>query len=185
MNWKSGLALFATIGLFTCTAAANNLVITNVSLENVVNGTADIEFDMSWDNSWRTSWTEAGGTIGVTNWDGVWMFAKWRQSGGLWRHVMLTNSGHTATGETTIEVADDGGGQILGAFVYRPVEGSGSVTCSNMSLHWGYLSDGLASTSELDLAVFGVEMVYTPEGAFSLGPATAGRSPATSTATTM
>ena len=98
--------------LFPAQSPANNLSISAVSLIDAGvpgGGKADIQFDMSWENSWHESWTETGGTINVTNWDAVWVFAKYRQNGGLWKHVMLTATGHTPSGGTVIDVADDGG----------------------------------------------------------------------------
>ena len=168
---KTTFALFFSLGwsLLLLDAQANNLSITNLSLVNVTNGSADIQFDLSWDNSWRTSWSDNGDTVTVTNWDAAWVFAKFRQSGGLWKHVMLTESNHTATGGTVIDVAMDDGGTNLGAFVYRPVEGAGSVTCEQMRLHWNYAASGLSGTNDVDIAVMGIEMVYIPEGPFSLG----------------
>ncbi|MBU0676848.1 MAG: hypothetical protein KJ626_01920 [Verrucomicrobia bacterium] len=161
------VACLCAVALIT-TVSANNLVITNVSLENVTNGAADIQFDMSWDNSWRTSWTDNGGSVGVTNWDAVWVFAKYRQSGGLWKHAQLTVSNHTATGGTIIETSNDGGSH-LGAFVYPAAESSGTRTCNDMAIKWNYSVGGLGGTNEVDIVIMGIEMVYIPEGSFSLG----------------
>lgn len=162
-------SLFTALLCAPLAASANNLQISNVSLTNASGGQADIQFTMSWDNSWHESWTETGGTISITNWDAVWVFAKYRQNGGLWKHVRLNATGHTPAGGTAIEVADDGGGQRLGAFVHRAAAGSGTVTCPNMRLHWDLAAQGIASPADLDISVFGVEMVYIPEGAFYLG----------------
>jgi formylglycine-generating enzyme required for sulfatase activity len=147
----------------------NNLSIRDVALVNTGGGEADIEFTMSWDNSWHESWTDNGGTVSVTNWDAVWVFAKYRQTGGLWKHVRLAATGHTATGGTVIDLADNGGGERMGAFVHRSTAGAGTVTCANMRLHWNLAASGINSPADIDLTVMGVEMVYIPEGSFSLG----------------
>lgn len=160
--------LAAVLCLLPALAGANNLVITNVTIDNVTNGTADVVFDLSWDNSWRTNWTDNGETVTVTNWDAAWVFAKFRRSGQLWKHVMLTESGHVATGGTVIEVPDDDGTR-LGAFVYRAATGAGAVTCAAMSLKWDFWASGLAGTNEVDVSVMGIEMVCVPQGTFSLG----------------
>ena len=115
-------ALAALLATVTC-GLANNLNISGVSLIDAGGGQADIQFTMSWDNSWHESWTETGGTINVTNWDAVWVFAKYRQNGGLWKHVKLTAAGHTPTGGTVIDIPDDGGGTHLGALVHRDANG--------------------------------------------------------------
>ena len=168
-RYALGTLIVCAAALLAAPCMANNLVVTNVALSIAGGGQADIQFDLSWDNSWRSSWSDNGDTITVTNWDAAWVFVKFRRSGQLWHHVMLTTTGHTATGGTAIDVADDGGGQRLGAFVYRSAEGSGSTTCTAMRLRWDYAASGLAGTNEVDLAVFAVEMVYIPEGPFSLG----------------
>jgi hypothetical protein len=79
------IALLA-YALSSLSCFANNLSITDVTLSNPSGGQADVQFTMSWDNSWHEIWTESGGTIAVTNWDAVWVFAKYRQNGGLWQH---------------------------------------------------------------------------------------------------
>jgi hypothetical protein len=151
------------------TCLANNVSISGVTLANASAGQADIQFTLSWDNSWNETWTESGGSVTVTNWDAIWVFAKYRQNGGLWKHVRLTATGHTATGATVIDVADDGGGKRLGAFVRRNATGSGTVTCTNMRLHWDLAAAGLPSADDIDITVMGVEMVYISQGAFYLG----------------
>jgi hypothetical protein len=77
--------------------------------------------------------------------------------------------GNTATGGTAIDVADDGGGRRLGALVHRTANGSGTVTCANMKLHWDLAAADIPSPDDIDLTVMGVEIVYIPEGAFYLG----------------
>lgn len=162
---------FATIALALLSAPcrANDLNISAVSLIDAGGGKADIQFTMSWKNSWHESWTETGGSINVTNWDAAWVFAKYRQNGGLWKHVVLTGAGHTPTGGTAIDVPDDGGGTRLGVFVHRSATGTGTVTCTNMRLRWDLAAAGIPSPDDIDVTVLAVEMVYIPEGAFYLG----------------
>lgn len=149
--------------------SGNNLTIGNLSLDDAGAGQVEIQFDMNWDNSWHETWTESGGTISITNWDAVWVFAKYRQNGGLWRHVMLAPDSHTATGGTVIEVADDGDGRRLGAFVHRSAAGSGTTTCTAMRLRWDLAAAGIPSAEDLDITVMGIEMVHIPGGAFRVG----------------
>ncbi len=165
---KKGVVGFLSVLGLLSSSSANNLAITNVSLENVGATSADIEFDLSWDNSWRTTWSDNGDTVTVTNWDAVWVFIKFRQSGGLWQHALLTAGGHTASGGTLVQPADDSGVR-LGAFVYPAADSAGSRTCTDMALRWDFAASGLSGTNEVDLAVMGIEMVYIPEGPFSLG----------------
>lgn len=163
------LAVAGAALLWPFVCEGNNLSIANVTLVDAGGGQADIQFTLSWDNSWHESWTESGGTIAVTNWDAAWVYAKFRQNGGLWKHVMLAAAGHTPTGGTVIDVADDGGGTHLGAFVHRSATGTGTVNCTNMRLRWDLAAAGIGSPNDIDVTVMGVEMVYIPEGAFFIG----------------
>ncbi|MCP5537461.1 MAG: SUMF1/EgtB/PvdO family nonheme iron enzyme [Akkermansiaceae bacterium] len=167
--YKHIRVLATVIAFAPAVGLANNLQISNVSIVNPSAGQADIQFTLSWDNSWHETWTEAGGTISVTNWDAVWIFAKYRQNGGLWKHVHFTATGHTATGGTVIEVPHDGDGARPGAFVRRNATGTGTVTCTDMKLHVDIAAAGLPSADDIDISVMGIEMVYIPTGAFHLG----------------
>lgn len=148
---------------------ANNATLTNLTLTGVTATTADIEFDLSWENSWRLSWSDDGGATTVENWDAVWVFAKYREQGGSWKHAWLSSSGHTATGGSVIDIASNGGITNVGAFVYRSATGSGTMNCSNMRLRWNMAANGLSGTDNIDLSVHAIEMVYIPQGAFHLG----------------
>ncbi len=149
---------------------ANNLQINNVSLVDAGGNQAKIQFDISWDNSWHESWTENGGATSITNWDAAWVFVKYRQSGGLWKHVKLETTGHTATGGSVIETAADlGDGRCMGVFLHRSGTGSGTFSCPGTQLLWDIAAEGLPTDDEIDLTVIGIEMVYIPEGAFYLG----------------
>lgn len=147
---------------------ANNLVLTNLALVNVAGGAADVEFEVSWDNSWRLSWTDNGGTVTVTNWDAVWVFAKFRFSGSPWKHLLLAESGHAVPPGFVLSPTTNDGVR-LGALLHRAAEGSGPVTATAVRLHWDYAAAGITTTNDLDFAVLGVEMVYIPEGPFYLG----------------
>ncbi len=158
-----GIAAIASAPLF-----ANNLQISDVNLVAVSNTQADVQFDISWDNSWHASWSDNAGAVDVTNWDAAWVFIKFRPSGQLWRHAHLSDTGHTISAGSTIDTADDGAG-VLGVFIHRDSSGSGSLAINDMKLRWNFADDGLVSTTDVDISVVGIEMVYVPEGAFSLG----------------
>ncbi|HQV62229.1 MAG TPA: hypothetical protein PLG08_15720, partial [Chitinophagaceae bacterium] len=69
--------------LITLIASANNVQLTNISVTN--NGTNTgkiIEFDLTWENSWRTASTG--------NWDGVWVFFKFKDNDGTWYPLHFT-----------------------------------------------------------------------------------------------
>ena len=90
------ILLFVTAVIVTAFATkANNVTVSNVSLtgqntsaglNNVANYT-NVKFDVSWDNSWRVS-----GTGTPNNWDAVWVFVKYKESGSgqIFKHAKLS-----------------------------------------------------------------------------------------------
>lgn len=150
-------------------ARGNAVSITNISIVNVEDGCADIQFDLTWSNGWNLSWSEDGGATTITNRDAVWVFVKYRVGPSEWRHAWLAPTGHLATGGTTIEVGSNGGDTNVGAFVYLSNTAVGTVSCPGMRLKWAFIKNGLAGTNSVDISVHGIEMVYIPEGSFALG----------------
>ena len=57
----------------------------------------------------------------------------------------------------------------MGVFVYRSANGSGSNAWTNMKIRWNYGTDGVADDASLEIKLFGLEMVYTPQGSFYIG----------------
>ena len=147
--------------------SANNIQVNNVSLtgQNTVEGYTLVQFDLSWDNSWRIS-------SGPANYDGAWVFIKYRQNNGAWQHATINyvngtaaGDGHTAPAGSVIQTSSDG----VGAFVYREADGSGDVQFIQMQLRWNYGVDNVADAAIVDVQVYAIEMVYIPEGAYPLG----------------
>ena len=160
-------ALFVTTNII-----ANNVEVNNVSLtgQNTANDTKLIEFDVSWENSWRTS-------ASPFNWDAVWVFAKYRLTTNVnWHHATLASnvSDHTSASGSRIETVSDG----LGVFISRDADGSGNNNFLDTQLMWNYGTDGLADADSVEICVFAIEMVYVPDGGFTLGD---GNGAATST----
>lgn len=159
--------LFIGILLFTNPLAliSNNLTISNVSLtgQNAAENYAYIRFDISWENSWRTS-------SAPNNHDAAWVFAKYRIGSGTWNHVMLSPSDHIAPAGSTIDVPSD----LVGAFFYRDADGNGTFTKTGVKLRWNYGASGIGDNDVVEVKVFGIEMVYVPEGAFWVGSTTGG-----------
>ncbi len=139
---------------------ANNMLVKNVTTtgNNATNKTIQVQFDMSWDNSWRDG----------INWDAAWVFMKFKDANGLWQHVQLNTTGFAnGTGTAnTIQVGSD----KVGAFVYRSAAGTGTFSSTTMQLQWNYGLSGLTSVTGLEIRVFAVEMVYVPEGDFTIEP---------------
>lgn len=159
----AGIALF--LGLH---ATANNIQVANISLVENTGTTAKVQFDVSWENSWR------GG--GVANWDAAWVFVKFKFSNGLWRHTQLSGSGHTAPGGSTIDLGlaqpanphDPSSNPVIGIFIRRDADGTGTFTANGVQLLWDYSAQGIIAQNDIaEVKVFAVEMVYVNEGASS------------------
>jgi len=140
---------------------ANNLTITNVSLTGATANTIQVEYSMFWDNSWRD----------LENWDAVWVFVKYTTDNGLtWSHATMSTSGHvsgTSIPTATVHIPQDN----LGAFIYRSSISSGTYTITNQQVQWNFAANGLnqSQASSATVRVFGIEMVYVPQGEYYLG----------------
>lgn len=145
-------------------AHANNVRISNVELKGQLISTKSfqIEFDVAWDNSWRTSTHQA-------NWDGVWIFAKWRLSGSnTWRHCHIDNVGFARPAGSTLDPTNAN----AGAYLYRESDGVGNVSYPDVQLRWKYEIDGTAlfpDDANVDVSVHAIEMVHIPTGGFWVG----------------
>lgn len=166
------------------TLHANNISVTNVTLtgQNVsagVNNAANftyIEFDLTWENSWLIS-------ASPNNWDAAWIFVKFRTVGSsTWNHVYLAPSGHntsptTPTTSYSVQVGlvNEGSAHnattnpAVGAFIYRSANGTGTFTAQDIRLKWFYRDNGVGDNDIIDVDVYAIEMVYVPDGAFSIG----------------
>jgi formylglycine-generating enzyme required for sulfatase activity len=57
----------------------------------------------------------------------------------------------------------------IGVFLYRSSEGTGNLSLSNVRLQWNWSANAVVVGDVIDVRVFGIEMVYVPEGAFYAG----------------
>ncbi len=146
-------------GLINLTA--NNLQI-GVPSVNVADST--ITFTIQWDNSWLI-------TAGSNNHDAVWIFIKRQDcADNLWNHAYLsvTSSDHSITGGVLqVDAVSDS----MGIFIRRTGAGLGNIAAATATLQLQYPPD-LAD----NFRVFGIEMVYVPEGDFYIGDGTRGTS---------
>lgn len=163
---KKILLVFAAIGL-AATSMANNISVANVSItgQNTATHSSLINYDLTWDNSWRTSTNES-------NYDGAWLFVKFRKKNAFaWQHATINYgttaaaAGHTQPTGCTLQTAADG----KGVWMYRSANGSGTVNFTGAKLRWNYGVDGVADNDSVEIRVFAVEMVNIPQGAFVLG----------------
>lgn len=154
---RSFIFFICLLGTFL--AYGNNIMVDNVALtdQNAASGTTQIQFDLSWENSWRIS-------VGPSNYDAAWVFAKYRVNGSLWQHCTISATGQQTPAGAIVEPTDG-----LGAFIYRSADGSGDVDYQDVQLQWDYEEDNVDPNSIVDVQVFAIEMVYVPEGEFSMG----------------
>jgi formylglycine-generating enzyme required for sulfatase activity len=129
-----------------------------------------VSFDLSWNYSWRLS-------SGISNWDAMWVFVKFRKNGGDWQHASLSNTGHTAPSGSTIDIGlrdpasayDISTNPGVGAFIYKSSAGFGTNNFNDIKLIWNYYQDGVRQGDSLDIHVHSIHMVYVPQGAFYAG----------------
>ncbi len=159
--YKSILTIF--FSLIISTVFPNNIQISNISLsnKNTVEKYVYLHFNISWENSWKVA-------TGPQNWDAAWVFIKFRVDGGLWKHATLSsnNNQHSIPFGGTANASSDG----KGIFLYRSDFGSGTFTLNDVQLKWMYGADGMEdNASNIEIKVFGIEMVYVNEGSFYVG----------------
>ena len=158
------ICLLLLLASFFSTGRANNIALANVALngQNTVSQYSLINFDVSWENSWRTITNE-------TNYDGAWIFAKFRKkSSSLWQHATISSLNSTTPSTSVLQVSLDG----KGAWIYQALPASdftGNVNYTGAKLRWNYGADGVLNTDSVEIRVFALEMVYVPQGAFKLG----------------
>lgn len=162
-NWKCSDRFYFWVLIifllsFSIELKANDINVINVRLTGQVNDSHTlINFDLNWKNSWRNS----------TNWDAAWLFVKYKVGSGNWMHATLSSTAgqHTAPTGSTIQPATDG----KGVFIYRSSTGTGDNDFSGVNLRWNYPADLVANNAQVTVKVFAIEMVYIPQGSFSLG----------------
>ena len=144
------ITLFSSLAIF-----ANNITITGVSYNS---GGGTVTFNISWENSWRTS-------TAPNNWDAAWVFVKRKNcSINYWQHqdVSSTAANHSTLSPLEVQTTADG----KGVFIRRSGNGTGNISSTSVTLK---LSTVPGAIAEWDMQVFGVEMVYVPQGSFQIG----------------
>jgi formylglycine-generating enzyme required for sulfatase activity len=151
---------------------ANNLQITGISVNQT---TQIVSFNVSWDNGWRVTSTP-------NNWDAVWIFIKFKDCGAgtntPYTHGILsaTTSDHSYTnleamtsvnGTTSTQSTVQGAtlDYTDGIMLRRNTVSLGTIS-STVSLKVANLP-GVGSS--ISTSVFGLEMVYVPQGDFYVG----------------
>ncbi len=157
--------LILTLILLPVAIFANNLQITNVFLvdKNIDEDYVNIQFDVSWENSWRFD-------DGVANWDAIWLFAKYRINNGDWNQCTLSveDNQHSMAEGGTIDASFEHDNNGVGAFIYRNEAGTGNIDWQNNKLRWNYGLNDVDDNDEVEVTLYGIEMVYVPEGHHNL-----------------
>ncbi|MDP3997307.1 MAG: formylglycine-generating enzyme family protein [bacterium] len=160
MQWRrknvvySYLPLLLAVGalLVAAPARANNVAVSNVTLQNIDTDldTVEIKFDLAQDNA-----------FGDLTWDSqafsdyVWIVVKYGTDGfslPTWGYKHAT----LASGGTITPTTDN-----LGAFV------KSSTATTNMTLVWDYGADSVADDAIVKVKVLALETVKIPEGQFT------------------
>jgi hypothetical protein len=160
------LMIFVFYLLIQPRICSNNLNIYNfhVVQKNSVENWVMLEFDLSVENSWRI-------TSDAANWNAVWVFVKYQVNNGGWHHVTLSNidSSHKMPFEISADAVADG----KGIFIYPSQENAGlsaNYAGTGLQIRWNYSADGIQDNETgIELRIFGIEMVYIPQGAYYIG----------------
>jgi len=145
-------------------AVASGLVDTSSSEHDLeVEGRIDgrtLRVDLAWSGSWRNP----------HNWDAAWVFAKARRGRGPWQPLHLappSASAAVVASRTaippTVKVGEDG----VGAWVYRSE--TGPTGRNDWTVAFDVDATGVEGRGALQVKVYGLEMVYVPEGPFYVG----------------
>lgn len=154
--------------LFLSSAHANNLNISNVTLadRNPSANTVAVQFDASWENSWKSK----------INHDAVWLTFRLDSpsvSPLVKNLCQITASGLSPLGtsagsNTNLEIyvpADK-----RGAFLRPSAFGSNaSMSTTSAKVILDYSGCGFSDNDTVHVSVFGLEMIYVPQGAFYAG----------------
>ncbi len=183
INMKKLYLIIVGCLLFLSQASANNLVLgTTQYLDSYTSGGVTykaLRFTIAWDNSWSI-------TTGPANWDGVWLFIKRQNCSGTnnWVHQKLgtTAGDHIAkngAGTTSPEVQVDPVSDGMGVFIRRYGSNvTGSVPTTTVWLKLDVSTSGTNPSSTMssqdNFQIYGIEMVYVPQGSFNSGD---GRNP--------
>ncbi len=132
-------------------AEANNVSLSNIQIINNGPDSTYVQFDLTWENSWRVN-------NGPGNYDGVWVFFKYRQPGyNYWFHMGLHPNPTSDFLPAGLAFWRDSSN--LGAMFYRSNSniGTGTVTFTGIRLTiFPFLP------FNVDLKGFATEMVFIP-----------------------
>lgn len=188
-------SVVALLGFSTLQASDIKIKSKGVTTINTQNKTGIVSFDIDWNYSWRTGNGEGGLASGdvacptcPNNHDAIWVFAKYRKqtSPGVfsdWTHLKLESTGHSGPSGSVVKVglvdekasfnATTNPG--VGVFVYRADRGllntNNSIGFKDLNLNFSLESNGLQTSDQIQIRLFGIEMTYVTPGSYQLGSA--------------
>jgi formylglycine-generating enzyme required for sulfatase activity len=156
---------FLASACFAVSASASDLTISNLELIHNRDTSKDlrVKLDLRWRHAWRNE----------KNHDAAWIVVKFLQGDNGYRHALLAERGHIVlrnnlndASQPAIKVAND----RVGCFIYPSAPHRGPVDWTiQVALDTALLAQRGFSIYNARVAVYGVEMVYIPAGAFTLG----------------
>jgi formylglycine-generating enzyme required for sulfatase activity len=151
--------------LFPLLAAASDLTISDVELVYLRDTSKElsVKFTVQWNNAWHNE----------KNHDAAWMVIKFLRGENGYRHALIAEKGHAILRNNL----SDGSNPIItvsrdktGFFIYPGAKHRGPANWTvRIVLDPAILSSSSFSIWNVQVAVIGFEMVYIPEGAFTLG----------------
>lgn len=152
-------ATAAILAIPVAQADATEIRVTTRGLDRAAGGSAlTVVADVSWKNAWRNA----------RNYDAAWLFVKARLGpGGAWTHVRLRAAiADSANARLTCTVSAD----AVGAFCFSAGDYRGDVVARiRLELDVAGVPERARTSPQLEGKAFGIEMVYIPEGPFSIG----------------
>ncbi len=169
MDKQTLCSLLWILLLFFSFAYANNIQLDTCWIveRDTIAGYYTIGFTLSWENSFRDS----------INYDAAWIFVKYRKSsaGDTFFHATLDtiDASHQVWSVTpmVVDASFEKNNWGTGVMIYRTDTANTDIVCDSVHLRW-YYTRGQSMTNAdscTALRVFGIEMVYVPEGKFFVG----------------
>ncbi len=166
------IGLSVTLLMLVQISFANYLRISSLA-QDQANGT--VSFDLAWDNSWRID------SIGnPSHWDAAWVFVKFRPCNAPantpWTHALINTALNAHTFGNLEPTLSDGSaigidpGPNNTGLMMRHSSNGVFPNAGNTSLTIALAN--FPATGDYEVKVFGIEMVFVPEGSFMAGGTT-------------
>lgn len=156
------------LAAFAClTASASDISITGIEwVRDAHSKTYSVRFCISWNNAWNNARNYDAAWVVVKYQSPAYRTAAYRHAGLLPRHHAMLMNHVAGSPAPAFEVPQD----RTGVFIYPSATWRGRVSWTvELALDTAILSDRSFAPNDRLLSVHALEMVYIPEGAFTLG----------------